>query len=59
MCGGGSCSNKKKKCKKCVKEKMLSLIQSKSVRKPSKKKVLTCFLAARKGGVNVLGKYVH
>lgn len=56
MCG--SCSKKKKKCNECARQKILSLIHSKSAKKTSKR-IPTIFLAAGKGGVNVLGKYVR
>lgn len=58
MCGGGSCANNKKKCKKCAREKMLSLIGSKTSKMKGRKLIPTFALAARKGGANVLGKYV-
>lgn len=61
MCDDGSCANKKKKCSACKntqKMKMLGLIHSKSAHKTRKRGIPIWALNARKGGVNVLGKYV-
>lgn len=57
--GGGSCKNKKKKCNKCAREKMLSLIGSNCSKRKAKTSIPTFAIYARKGGANVLGKYVH
>ena len=57
--GGGSCKNKKKKCNKCAREKMLSLIGYKGSKRKPKTIIPNFALYARKGGANVLGKYVH
>ncbi len=59
MCESGSCKDKKKKCNKCAREKMLSLIGSKGSKRKPKTIIPNFALYARKGGANVLGKYVH